>query len=74
MTDPKTLSAEAARAMVDDLERLIEAIDRRVPQLARVGEGAIARDAADIRERATTLMQALAAVADGSSRNLADAG
>lgn len=37
---------------VRELRELIEAIDRRVPQLARVGEAAIMRDAAALRERA----------------------
>ena len=51
----------AAKEMFDDLQRLIEAIDRRVPHLERLEEAAIARDAADFRDRAVTLMRALEA-------------
>ena len=34
------------------LRELIEALDRRVPQIERTGEIQIARDAADLREKA----------------------
>jgi len=37
---------------VRKLLELIEALDRRVPQVERVGEAAIARDAAALRARA----------------------
>ena len=43
--------------MLSDLHRLIEALDRRVPRLAQVGEAQIAQDAADLRERAVSLIQ-----------------
>ena len=59
MTTPRTAPAEAAKEMVDDLRRLIEGIDRRVPHLERLEEARIARDAADLRERAVTLLRAL---------------
>lgn len=45
------------RAMRSDLYRLIEALDRRVPQLDRIGESQIAHDAADLRERAVSLIR-----------------
>jgi hypothetical protein len=61
VTNPKTASAKAAKEMFDDLQRLIEAIDRRVPHLERLNEAAIARDAAELRERAVTLMRTLEA-------------
>lgn len=43
--------------MLSDLYRLIEALDRRVPRLERLGEAQIAHDAADLRERALSLIQ-----------------
>jgi hypothetical protein len=49
--------ATPAQAMLGDLYQLIEALDRRVPRLERVGEAQIARDASDLRERASKLIQ-----------------
>jgi hypothetical protein len=49
------------RAMLVDLRRLIEALDSRVPQLERLGEAQIARDSADLRERAVRLIEKLEA-------------
>jgi hypothetical protein len=46
-----------AREMLEDLYRLIEALDRRVPRLERIGEAQIAHDAADLRERAVSLIR-----------------
>jgi hypothetical protein len=51
----------AAKEMFDELQRLVEAIDRRVPHLERLDEAAIARDAADLRQRAVSLMRAIEA-------------
>jgi hypothetical protein len=48
--------AELARA----LRELIEALDRRVPRIANVGEVAIARDAKALREKAVTRLAELA--------------
>jgi hypothetical protein len=45
-----------AREMLTDLYRLIEALDRRAPRLERSGEAQIAHDAADLRERALSLI------------------
>ena len=53
-----------ARQMLSDLYRLIEALDRRVPHLERIGESQIAHDAADLRERAVTLIRKI----EGDSR------
>jgi hypothetical protein len=64
MTVPKTAPARAAKEMFEELQRLIEAIDRRVPHLERLDEAAIARDAAELRERALTLMRAIEAAVD----------
>ena len=46
-----------ARVMLSDLYGLVEALDRRVPQLERTGEAQIAHDAADLRERAVSLIR-----------------
>jgi hypothetical protein len=46
-----------AREMLSDLYRLIEALDRRVPRLERTSEAQIAHDAADLRERAMSLIR-----------------
>ena len=46
-----------ASAVRSDLQRLIEALDRRVPHLERVGETAIAADAAELRARALLLIR-----------------
>jgi len=64
MTVPKTAPARAAKEMFEELQRLIEAIDRRVPHLERLDEATIARDAAELRERALTLMRAIEAAVD----------
>jgi hypothetical protein len=48
--------AAVAKEMLSDLHRLIEALDRRVPRLERVGEAKIANDAAELRERAVSLI------------------
>lgn len=49
--------AAHAKEMLSDLYRLIEALDRRVPRLERIGEAQIAHDAADLRERAMSLIR-----------------
>ncbi len=57
-TDGATPAAEILR----DLHQLIEALDRRVPRLERAGEAQIARDASDLRERASKLILQIEAV------------
>jgi hypothetical protein len=47
--------------MLGDLHRLIEALDRRVPRLERLGEAQIAHDAAALRERALSLIREIEA-------------
>lgn len=49
--------AAKAREMLSDLYQLVEALDRRVPHIERIGEAQIAHDAADLRERAVSLIQ-----------------
>ena len=46
-----------ARGLLADLYELIEALDRRVPHVERCGEAQIAHDAADLRERAVSLIR-----------------
>ena len=53
----KSGTTSQAREMLSDLYQLIEALDRRVPRLERIGEAQIAHDAADLRERALSLIQ-----------------
>ena len=43
--------------MLADLYFLIAALDRRVPRLERAGEAQIAHDAAELRERAVSLIK-----------------
>ena len=50
-----------ANGVLADLYRLIEALDRRMPQLQRSGEAQIARDAADLRQRARQLIRQIEA-------------
>ena len=50
-------TAAEVQAMLTDLAELIAALDRRVPRLERIGEAQIAKDAADLRERALSLIQ-----------------
>jgi hypothetical protein len=46
-----------SKQMLCDLYELIAALDRRVPQLERSGELRIAHEAAELRERAMSLIQ-----------------
>jgi hypothetical protein len=55
----KAPSATIRREMLEALAQLVEALDRRVPRLERIGEEAIARDAARLREQAVTLIAKL---------------
>jgi hypothetical protein len=61
MATDKIAPTGAAKEMFDDLQNLVDAIDRRVPQLERLAEATIARDAADLRGRAVALMRAIEA-------------
>jgi hypothetical protein len=45
--------------IVRKLRELIDALDRRVPQVERAGEASIARDAAALRARAVTRIEEL---------------
>ncbi|MEO8483465.1 MAG: hypothetical protein ABI634_14730 [Acidobacteriota bacterium] len=55
---------ESVRAeTIADLENLIAAIDRRLPRLANLSEPAIARESAELRDKARALIQLLEAEA-----------
>jgi len=54
---PQDDKALQSKQLLCDLYELIAALDRRVPQLARRGESRIAHEAADLRERAMSLIQ-----------------
>jgi hypothetical protein len=62
MSTPTNDVVAPATEMLADLYRLIDALDRRVPRLERVGEAQIARDAADLRERANGLIRQIEAI------------
>jgi hypothetical protein len=60
-----TLSASSA---VRELQELIEALDRRVPQVQRAGEVSIAREAATLKARALERIEALEREAAAAER------
>jgi hypothetical protein len=61
----QTVDTAAAREiMIRHLRELIRALDARTPHLERVGETAIARDAATLREKALTRLAELGATPD----------
>jgi hypothetical protein len=43
---------DARQQQIRHLRELVAALDRRVPHIERAGEAAIARDAANLREKA----------------------
>jgi len=55
-----TSDDEAARKRaISHLRQLIDALNRRVPHIERVGEAAIARDAAELMKQALKRLKAL---------------
>lgn len=57
---PRTTTAESSRAQtVRELRELIAALNRRVPQVERVGEVAIARAAAVLKSEALKRIEEL---------------
>jgi len=55
-----SMTADRSRShaqLLSELYELIAALDRRVPQLDRSGEGQIAAEAADLRGRAVSLIR-----------------
>jgi hypothetical protein len=61
----KTRTVAEVVEMLADLNRLIEALDRRVPRLERTGEAQIAHDAAELRARAQSLIDLIEGTARG---------
>ena len=67
MAKGNTRAAEIhRRETLADLQRLVEALDRRVPRLERVGEAEIAKDAAELRQQAVSLITKLMSEAPAS--------
>ena len=56
---PARLSMAMSAGVVRDLLELIDALDRRVPQIRRAGETTIARDAAALKARALKRIEEL---------------
>lgn len=56
MIATKSPTAGEKQEILRNLYELIEALDRRVPRLERVGEADIAREAAELRQRAVSLI------------------
>jgi hypothetical protein len=52
MTPTEHRARALTSKMIDDLQELISALDRRVPRLERTGELDIAHDAAALRSKA----------------------
>jgi hypothetical protein len=68
MTSDDTTAAHTSIAqIVRELHELIDALDRRVPHVERVGEIAIARAAAALREEAVKRVEALERQADAGT-------
>jgi hypothetical protein len=67
LANSHTRAAEThRRETIADLQRLVEALDRRVPRLERVGEAEIATDAAELRQQAVGLITTLTSEAPAS--------
>jgi len=57
MTVTTTARDVSASVLRGELQRLIEALDRRMPRPERIDEVRIAREAAELRERAVRLIR-----------------
>jgi hypothetical protein len=53
-------TSDVTHTLIEDLRELVAALDRRVPQLERAGETAIARDALRLRDEAVARLATLA--------------
>lgn len=71
MSDDQHLDDSERERIIDVLGELIDAIDRRVPHMERIGENAIAGDAATLRRQAKRRIAALRAA--GSPQRARDA-
>jgi hypothetical protein len=64
MPGPKSPSTVSRRAeMLRELRLLIEALDRRLPQLDRLGEARIVEEASELRRKAVALINEMKAAA-----------
>jgi hypothetical protein len=72
MTESTNHAAAHVKEMLADLSRLIEALDRRVPHLERLGEEQIARDAAELRQQAVSLIHRLEQTTDAGDESRRD--
>ena len=68
MADKKTADEADRTRALRHLRELIAALDRRVPHIERMGEIAIARDAATLKEKALARTTELEAVRGHRSR------
>lgn len=59
MTNKRPITPPASTQLLAELCELVAALDRRVPHLERTGETGIAHDAAMLRNRALTRIEAL---------------
>jgi hypothetical protein len=74
MTNKKDSGAADQRTTRDTLVELVEALDRRVPHVERLGERRIALEAAHLRKQARTRLTELeSAAADRRAGDTADA-
>ena len=55
-TGGRTHASVESGSTLEDLRELVRALDRRVPRLDHRGEGRIARDAANLRDKALELI------------------
>ena len=64
MPGPESPSTVSRRAeMLRELRLLIEALDRRLPQLDRLGEAQIVEEASELRRKAVALIKEMKAAA-----------
>jgi len=68
MAGKKTADEANRTRALRHLRELIAALDRRVPHIERIGEMAIARDAATLREKALARIAQIEAVDGNRSR------
>jgi hypothetical protein len=68
MADKKTADEANRTRALRHLRELIAALDRRVPHIERIGEMAIARDAATLKEKALARIAQIEAVDGDRSR------
>jgi hypothetical protein len=64
MKEQDRLDASTRQRAIATLRELIDALDRRVPHVERLGEARIARDAAALRTEATRRIEQLNADVD----------